>query len=125
MRPFYLPGNRVVYAQKFNGRFVIEAAAFDGGAALQLTYAPGNALPTDVLRDGVETPTRPLHAGPVNPVTNNQHQPRVPSPQPPARITTCSTSSSSTPDSLTWGIIPNTRQRLPLNNAGPACSKRN
>ncbi len=52
VRPFYLPGNRVVYAQKFNGRFVIEAAALDGGAALQLTYAPGNALPTDVLRDG-------------------------------------------------------------------------
>jgi len=52
LRPFYLPGNRVVYARKVNGRFVIETAALEGGAALQLTYAPGNALPTDVLRDG-------------------------------------------------------------------------
>lgn len=52
VRPFYLPGNRMVYAQKLNGRFVIAAAALDGRAALQLTYAPGNALPTDVLRDG-------------------------------------------------------------------------
>ena len=31
---------------------MIETAALEGGAALQLTYAPGNALPTDVLRDG-------------------------------------------------------------------------
>ena len=35
-----------------NGRFVLETAALNGGTPLQLTYAPGNALPTDVLRDG-------------------------------------------------------------------------
>ena len=52
VRPFYLPGNRLVYAQKINGRFVLESAALDGGTALQLSYAPGNAMPTDVLRDG-------------------------------------------------------------------------
>ena len=52
IRPFYLPGERVVYARKANNRFVLETAALAGGAPLQLTYAPGNALATDVLRDG-------------------------------------------------------------------------
>ena len=52
LRPLYLPGNRVVYARKVNGRFVIETAALDGSAPLQLTYAPVNALPRHVLRDG-------------------------------------------------------------------------
>jgi hypothetical protein len=52
VRPLYLPGNRVVYARRVNKRFVIEAAGLDGDAPLQLTYAPGNALPTDVLHDG-------------------------------------------------------------------------
>ena len=52
VRPFYLPGDRLVYAHKVNERFVLEAAAIGGGSALQLTHAPGNALPTDVLRDG-------------------------------------------------------------------------
>jgi hypothetical protein len=50
--PFFLPGDRLVYARKAAGHFVLETASLDGGAALQLTYAPGNALPTDVLRDG-------------------------------------------------------------------------
>jgi hypothetical protein len=52
VRPFYLPGDRIVYAHKVNGRFVLEAAPLDGGTPLHLTYSPGNALPTDVLRDG-------------------------------------------------------------------------
>ena len=52
VRPFYLPGDRLVYAHKVNGRFVLETATLDGGQALQLTYALGNSLPTDVLRDG-------------------------------------------------------------------------
>ena len=52
VKPFYLPGDRIVYAMKSNGRFVLESAALNGSAALQLTYSPGNALPTDVLRDG-------------------------------------------------------------------------
>jgi hydrazine synthase alpha subunit-like protein len=52
VKPFYLPGNRVVYARKLNGRFVLEADSLDGTTPVQLTYAPGNALPTDVLRDG-------------------------------------------------------------------------
>jgi len=52
IRPFYLPGDRVVYARKSISRFVLEAASAAGGSALQLTYAPGNAIATDVLRDG-------------------------------------------------------------------------
>jgi Hydrazine synthase alpha subunit middle domain len=52
VRPLYLPGNRLVYARKTADRFVLEASALEGGPILQLTYAPGNAMPTDVLRDG-------------------------------------------------------------------------
>ena len=52
VRPFYLPEDRVVYARKVKGRFVIEIAPLNGKAPLQLTYAPGNFLPTGVLRDG-------------------------------------------------------------------------
>jgi hypothetical protein len=52
VRPFYLPDDRVVYARKTDGRFVIEAANLTGDKIVQLTYGPGNFLPTDVLRDG-------------------------------------------------------------------------
>jgi hypothetical protein len=52
VRPFYLPDDRLVYAKKTGGRFVIEAADLAGGKMVQLTYGPGNSLPTDVLRDG-------------------------------------------------------------------------
>ncbi len=55
IRPFYLPENRIVYAKKTDGRFVIEAATLANGKAadpLRLTYTPENSLPSDVLRDG-------------------------------------------------------------------------
>lgn len=52
IRPFYLPGSRLVYARRVDEGFVLETAPLEGGTALQLTYAPGNAMPTDVLRDG-------------------------------------------------------------------------
>jgi hypothetical protein len=56
VRPFYLPDDRIVYAKKTGGRFVIEAAGMAEGKTVrltvQLTYGPGNFLPTDVLRDG-------------------------------------------------------------------------
>jgi hypothetical protein len=52
VRPFYLPDDRFVYAQKIGGRFAIEAADRAAGKAVQLTYGPGSFLPTDVLRDG-------------------------------------------------------------------------
>ncbi len=52
IRPFYLPEDRVAYAKKTGGRFVIEAIDAGNGKTVQLTYASGNSLPTDVLRDG-------------------------------------------------------------------------
>lgn len=52
IRPFYLPEDRVVYARKVAGRFVLEAAELSGGKPLALTYTPANTIPTDVLRDG-------------------------------------------------------------------------
>lgn len=52
VRPFYLPGERVVYARRASNRFALETMPLAGGATLPLTYTPGSALPTDVLRDG-------------------------------------------------------------------------
>jgi len=52
VRPFYLPEDRVAYARRTAGRFVIEAVDLAGGKPLPLTYGPTNYLPTDVLRDG-------------------------------------------------------------------------
>lgn len=52
LRPFYLPEDRAVYAHSVHGQLVIEAAPLAGGKSLQLTYAPGNFLPSDVLHDG-------------------------------------------------------------------------
>jgi hypothetical protein len=52
VRPFYLPGGRLVYAEKQQGRFVLQSAEFATGKTLQIYFAPGNAMPTDVLRDG-------------------------------------------------------------------------
>jgi hypothetical protein len=52
VRPFYLPEDRVVYACRSAGRFVIEVADLSGGKPLELTYGPANFFPTDVLRDG-------------------------------------------------------------------------
>lgn len=53
IRPFYLPDQRIVYAHKIDGHFVMETAQISGtGTPLQLTYGPGDFLPSDVLRDG-------------------------------------------------------------------------
>ncbi|MBZ5681905.1 MAG: hypothetical protein LAO24_17545 [Acidobacteriia bacterium] len=52
VRPLYLPDDRIVYAKKTGGRFVMEAADRAEGKTVQLTYGPGNFLPADVLRDG-------------------------------------------------------------------------
>jgi hypothetical protein len=56
IRPLFLPDDRVVYAKKTGGRFVVEVAELaeskTAPAALQVTYGPNNSLPTDVLRDG-------------------------------------------------------------------------
>ncbi|SPE25517.1 conserved exported hypothetical protein [Acidobacteriia bacterium SbA2] len=52
IRPFYLPEDRVVYARKTAGRFVVDTVSLAGGKPLPLTYGPANFLPTDILRDG-------------------------------------------------------------------------
>lgn len=52
IRPFYLPENRIIYARRVAGRFVIEAADRSGGTPLALTHVPASTLPTDILRDG-------------------------------------------------------------------------
>jgi Hydrazine synthase alpha subunit middle domain len=52
VRPFYLPQDRIVYAHRVDGGFQIEASPAGRGTPLRLTYAAGNALPTDVLHDG-------------------------------------------------------------------------
>jgi len=52
IRPLYLPEDRVVYARKIGGRFVIETVDLAGGKSLVLTYGPANYLPSYVLRDG-------------------------------------------------------------------------
>ena len=51
VRPFYLPEERWVYAEKKRQRFLIRASSLQG-KSLALTYAPGSSLPTEVLRDG-------------------------------------------------------------------------
>ena len=51
VRPFYLPEQRVVYAEKIGHRFVIHATTEDG-KVLALTHAAESSLPTDVLQDG-------------------------------------------------------------------------
>lgn len=52
IRPFYLPADRIVYARKIAGRFVIETSDLSGGKVLPLTYISSSSLPTDVLHDG-------------------------------------------------------------------------
>ena len=52
VRPFYLPDERLVYARKIAGRFVIETKELASTKTLDLTHTPSTALPTDVLRDG-------------------------------------------------------------------------
>lgn len=52
IRPLYLPEDRIVYARKTAGRFVIESMDLAGGKPLALTYGPANFLPVDVLLDG-------------------------------------------------------------------------
>src|SRR6266496_472253 len=50
--PFYVPDERIAYAHKINGHFVLEIVPIAGGKPLQLTYGPNNSLPSDILLDG-------------------------------------------------------------------------
>jgi hypothetical protein len=50
--PFYAAGERIVYARHTPAGFQLEASLADGHDAIRLTYAPGDYVPTGVLRDG-------------------------------------------------------------------------
>jgi len=52
IRPFYLPGDLIVYARKRDGHFIVETTDLSGGTTLALTYLGANAIPSDILRDG-------------------------------------------------------------------------
>ncbi len=52
VRPFYLPGRKLVFARRGPQGFQLMAADLDGKNELPLTYMPGSALPADVLADG-------------------------------------------------------------------------
>ncbi len=54
VRPLPVPPDRVVFAHKIAGKFVLEIASLSAveEKVLQLTYTPGNSLPLDVLQDG-------------------------------------------------------------------------
>ena len=54
IRPLYVPSDRFVYAHRVGGKFVLEIASLtsEPDQPLQLSHAPGNFLPVDVLQDG-------------------------------------------------------------------------
>lgn len=52
IRPFYLPGNRLVFSARRNGRFVLINASVDGSDQRQISFAAENIVASDVLRDG-------------------------------------------------------------------------
>jgi hypothetical protein len=52
VRPLYVPGDSFTYAEYRNKKLVIMLGSLTTGKSFPLSYAPGNFLPTDVLRDG-------------------------------------------------------------------------
>jgi len=52
IRPLWLPDGRVAFAERGADGFGLMAVPVGGGAALRLTYLPGNFIPDDVLKDG-------------------------------------------------------------------------
>lgn len=50
--PFYLPGDRIVFACRMREGFQLRTAPLAGRPASPLTYVPGNQIVSDVLRDG-------------------------------------------------------------------------
>jgi len=52
VRPFYLPEDRIVYAERVAKQFVIRSIGLDGARPLSLTYGPESYFPSDVLLDG-------------------------------------------------------------------------
>jgi len=52
IRPFYMPGDSLVYARHTAAGFEIELTPLAGGTPLRLTYGYGDHIPSDVLLDG-------------------------------------------------------------------------
>ncbi len=52
IRPLWLPDGRVIFAEQGADGFALVTMPVDGGAALRLSYLPGNFIPDDVLEDG-------------------------------------------------------------------------
>lgn len=52
IRPLWMPGGRMVYAERQAHGFALETAGLNGSGVQQLTFLPGNFVPDDVLRDG-------------------------------------------------------------------------
>lgn len=52
VRPLYLPDGRAAWSRRTGREAFIEVAPLAGGAPARLTFAPGNFLLADVLRDG-------------------------------------------------------------------------
>ena len=52
LRPFYLPGRRLVFARREAYGFQLVTSGLDGKSELALTYMRASALPVDVLADG-------------------------------------------------------------------------
>jgi hypothetical protein len=52
VRPLYLPGDRVAYAQRTAHGFQLATAQLDGSDSLQLTHVSASAIPSDILADG-------------------------------------------------------------------------
>ena len=51
--PFYLAGNGTcVYALRTPAGWQLETLPLEGGERTRLTYAPGDHIPTEALRDG-------------------------------------------------------------------------
>ncbi len=50
--PFYLPGDKIVYARRTPLGFQLETMPLDGGSPQRLTYVLGNHVVCDVLHDG-------------------------------------------------------------------------
>lgn len=50
--PFYATADEIVYARHTSAGFQLELAPLAGGAGERLTFAPGDHIPSGVLRDG-------------------------------------------------------------------------
>jgi hypothetical protein len=65
IRPFYMPGDNLVYARRAKAGFEIELAPLAGGTPLRLTYGYGDHIPSDVLLDGRVLFDAPHPSGPA------------------------------------------------------------